>query len=173
MLKKTKTVLCRCRYCGRDFLADSRHPHASCCGDAECVRAAGRERSRLYYRRLKANNPAAYAAMLARKKREKALRKARQASSAGGAPSPAKVAPPQCGSAGSWLVFAALAVLAEAASGAGDRREGAEWLAKGLLEAVPPRMRGRIEREREKFLAFAACLDPDFGGGVRGTAPHA
>ena len=173
MLKKTKTVLCRCRYCGRDFLADSRHPHASCCGDAECVRAAGRGRSRLYYRRLKRNNPAAHAAMLDRKRREKALRKARKALSAAGAPSPAKGAPPQCGGASSWLVFMSLAVLAGAVAGGGGMAEGAEWFAKSLSEAAPPWMRAHIEREKEKFLAFAACLNPDFGGGSRGAAPHA
>ena len=78
-IKMLKSVVCTCRYCGGQFAADSRHPHAGCCGKTECRRKACALHSRNYYRHLKFFNPKAYSRMLARKKCERELRCPRRA----------------------------------------------------------------------------------------------
>jgi len=79
-MANSNTVIAKCKYCGREFTTDVRHPHASCCGSLECQRVAARDYSKRHYSSLRSlyasctgrSDP--YHRMLDRKKKERQKR---------------------------------------------------------------------------------------------------
>ena len=101
-MSNSNAVIVKCKYCGREFTTDARHPHATCCGSLECRRAAARYYAKRHYQTLKTlyasreerSDP--YHRMLDRKKAERRKRLlSSTAAEASSAPPPPRNLPPR------------------------------------------------------------------------------
>ena len=151
-----KFVFCICEHCHCKFAADTRHPNAHNCGKDECRREANRKYANAYYRRLK-NTPKAYGDMLERKKRERALRKARAVVSVCAAQSvAAESAVPVMRPVSSHLAAVLLRIFVSIVPGGASSIQ--EYLREHLKEAAGRLNSPALAVETEDFLSLVTYL---------------
>lgn len=178
-MTERNAVIAKCKYCGREFTTDVRHPHASCCGSVECRRAADRQNSRRHYQTLKllyASRPGRsdpYHSMLDRKKaeRQKRLHSSTAAESAP-APTPPRNLPPRIHLVSTDLLCTVLEMVFSFINATADPDENRRCLLVNLERAALLHDSPVQLTEMRNFIELFHAHFPHICPSAHGGAPH-
>ena len=161
-MSKGKTVLCICKYCGKEFCVDSRHSYANCCGDIDCRRKAACEYSQLHYYKLKEQNPSTFDNMLARKKAER-LKRLANLERCNDIPVSVLPVLPQMRPVSIRLLYVVMGMFFSLLAGTQSPTETSECILKHLERASLSFDSPAFQKEISAFLMFIQAQFPHFG----------